>query len=83
MAVKSMEEIALLLKEMRFQKKIFGGVNEADVWRQLNDLHKEYQAAFDVQEECSRILIKEKEQEILRLKKQIAKLRTNRGELNG
>lgn len=80
MAVKSMKEIAVYIKQMRFRKKIFGGVDENDVWRQLNDLHKEYQTAFDAQCEVSRVLLQEKDREIARLKRRIRALRSVRGE---
>ena len=78
MAVKSMNEIAVYMKNMHFRKRFFGGVDENDVWRQLNDLHREYQAAFDTQEECCRVLLKEKDQEIARLKRKIAGMKTER-----
>lgn len=80
MAVKSMKEIAAHIKQMRFRKKIFGGVDESDVWRQLSDLHKEYQNAFDAQEEVSRVLLKEKDREIARLKRCVYELKSVRGE---
>ena len=32
MAAKNMEEIAAWLKELKFRKKIIGGVDEANVW---------------------------------------------------
>ena len=79
MAAKSMEDIALFLKELRFRKNIFGGVNEADVWKNMENLHREYQNAFDVQQECSRILLQEKELEIVHLKERIAELESARG----
>lgn len=80
MAAKNMEEIAQYLKTLRFRKRIIGGIDEADVWKQLADLHKEYQHAFDIQAEVSQALLGEKEQEILRLKRQISKLKSGRGE---
>lgn len=82
MAAKSMEDIAIFLKELRFRKNIFGGVNEADVWKKLEILHREYQNAFDVQQECSRIMLEEKEQEIEHLKKRIAEMESARGAKN-
>lgn len=80
MAAKNMLEIAEYIKTMRFRKRIIGGIDEADVWKQLADLHKEYQSAFDVQAKVSEVLLAEKEQEILRLKRQISKLKSGRGE---
>lgn len=57
MPAKRMEDIAAYMKQMKFRRKTFGGVDEADVWRQLEGLHQEYQAAFDAQWERSRALI--------------------------
>ena len=80
MAVKTMKEIAVYIKQMRFRRKLFGGVDESDVWRQLSDLHKEYQTAFDAQREASRVLLQEKDREIARLKRHICELKSARGE---
>lgn len=66
-----MDEIAALLKELRFQKKIFGGVDERDVWKKLQLLQKEYRAAFEAQEERSKALLEDREEEIAHLKKQL------------
>lgn len=68
MSAKSMEEIAAYLKQLHFRKKRFGGVDEADVWRQLEQLHQAYQAAFDAQAERSRALLEEREVELRKLK---------------
>ena len=35
MPAKRMEDIAAYMKQMKFRRKTFGGVDEADVWRQL------------------------------------------------
>ena len=66
-----MEEIAALLKELRFRKKIFGGVEERDVWKKLQLLQKEYRAAFEAQEERNKVLLEDREKEIARLKEQL------------
>ena len=71
MPAKSMEEIAVYLRELHFRTKRIGGVDVADVWRQLEQLHKEYQAAFDAQGERYRALIAERDAEIGRLKRKI------------
>lgn len=47
---RSMEDVARYIKRMKFRKRLFGGVDEADVWRQLEALHKEYEAVFTRQE---------------------------------
>lgn len=63
-----MDEIADYLKKLRFRKKVIGGVDEADVWKKLEALQKEYSAAFDAQAERSQALLQERETEISRLK---------------
>ena len=40
MSAKTMEDVAALLKNLHFRKKLIGGVDEADVWRQLDMLQK-------------------------------------------
>lgn len=34
------------LKKLRFQKKLFGGVSESDVWKKIEELNKKYHAAL-------------------------------------
>lgn len=43
---RTMEDVAHFIKKMKFRKKLFGGVDEADVWRQMEALHREYEAVF-------------------------------------
>ena len=47
---RTMEDVASYIKGMRFRKKLFGGVDEADVWKQIEALHREYEAVFLAQE---------------------------------
>lgn len=68
---------------MRFRKKLFGGVDESDVWRQFSELHREYQNAFDAQKEVSRMLLQERDREIARLRKHIRELKSTRGDSHG
>ena len=75
-----MDEIALLLKEMRFRKKIIGGVDEADVWKQLETLQKEYRIVYEAQEAMYKALLAEKDAELLKMKKFIKASRTAKGE---
>ena len=72
MAAKNMDDIAALLKGLRFRKRIIGGVDERDVWKKLELLQKEYRAAFDVQQERSRALLEERDAQIVILKEQLA-----------
>ena len=72
MSAKSMDEIATMLKGLRFRKKFFGGVSEADVWKQLEALQKEYRAAFDAQQEQYCALIRERDVAIAQMRKRAA-----------
>ena len=71
MAAKSMEDITALFKDLRFRKKLIGGVDEADVWQQLDMLQKEYRAAYEAQEERLCALIDERDDIIDRLENQL------------
>lgn len=64
-----MEDIAVFLKKMHFRKRIIGGVDEADVWKQLDMLQREYQNAFDAQEEYYQALLDERNAMIAKLRK--------------
>jgi len=48
-AAKNMDDIAEILSRMKFRKKLFGGVEEQDVWRQLDKLQKAYRSAYEAQ----------------------------------
>ena len=73
MAAQSMEDIAEQLKKTRFQKKFFGGVDEEDVWRKLDELQKEYQSAFDAQQERNNALLEERSLVIRQLRARLRK----------
>lgn len=47
MTSKKLSDITDIFKKMKFKKKILGGVDERDVWRQLDKLQKEYQEVYD------------------------------------
>lgn len=52
----SMEDISDLLKKMKFKHVLMGGVDDADVWRQLEKLDEAYRTLLAFrQEEFSRI----------------------------
>ncbi len=40
------ERIANWLQKVKFRKKIFGGVDEADVWQKINALNDIYKEAW-------------------------------------
>lgn len=73
-----MEDITVLMEKMRFRKKWIGGVDEKDVWRQMENL----QNAYEIQQERFRVLIRERDLEITKLKRQIASQRGSAGETN-
>jgi len=73
MAAQSMEDIAEQLKKTRFQKKFFGGVDEEDLWRKLDELQKEYQSAFDAQQERNNALLEERSIVIRQLRARLRK----------
>jgi succinate dehydrogenase flavin-adding protein (antitoxin of CptAB toxin-antitoxin module) len=62
----AMQPIAEKLKEMKFRKKLFG-VDEADVWRQLESLQQEYQKVYDAQAAYYQALLDERDQAVARL----------------
>ncbi|MBS6396066.1 MAG: hypothetical protein KH452_02770 [Clostridiales bacterium] len=83
MASKNLEDIAALLKGLRFRKKLIGGIDEADVWRQMELIHREYQSVLNVQQERSKALLEERDAQIELLKSQLAAAGTARGGANG
>lgn len=83
MAAKSMEEIAELFKKLRFRKKLVGGIDEADVWKQLDMLQREYRSAYDAQEEYYQALLDERNALIAKLKRRNVAATENTGEPNG
>ena len=47
------------LKQVRFQKTVFGGVNEADVWKKIAELNALYEAALSAERARYDALLKE------------------------
>jgi len=47
--MRTMQDIADQLSAMKFRKKMFGGVDEADVWKKLEQLQQTYQLVYDEQ----------------------------------
>ena len=72
MAARNMDDIAEVFKTLRFQKKLIGGVCEKSVWKQLDKLQKEYRSAYEMQEECFKALLQERDEEIASLKKRLS-----------
>ena len=64
--MRTMQNIADLLSNMEFRRKIFGGVDEADVWRQIENLQRTYQLVYDEQAAYYQALIDERDQALAR-----------------
>ena len=69
MAAKTMEEIAAQIKKLRFRKKLVGGVDEADVWKQLEQLNRDYRSAFEAREAYYQALLDERNRMVAKLKR--------------
>lgn len=46
---KSKKEIAEMIKNTRFRHRLIGGVDEADIWRKIEHLHREYEELIEVE----------------------------------
>lgn len=75
-----MKEISDLFKDLHFQKKILGGVDEMDVWRQLREVQKEYETLLRIHDEQNKALLEERDAEIRRLKRRLLEKTEVRGE---
>lgn len=64
MSAGNMEDIAAVIETMKFRRKFFGGVDEMDVWKQLENLQREYRSAYEKQEERLAALIRERNVEL-------------------
>lgn len=67
MASKSMEDIADFIKNMKFKRKLFGGVDELSVIKQMEALQNEYRSVYDQQAAYYSALIDERDQLIRKL----------------
>ncbi len=65
--MKTMQDIADALSAMKFSKKAFGGVDEADVWKKLEALQQTYQLVYDEQAAYYQALLDERDQALARL----------------
>lgn len=80
---KNMEEVSAVIGAMKFRRKLLGGVDELDVWRQLEKLQREYRSAYEAQQERNKALLKERDIQISQLKKQLVLGNYGRGVTNG
>lgn len=44
-----LENVSQYLKTVRFRKRTFGGVDEQDVWKKINELNALYEKAIDAE----------------------------------
>ncbi|WP_303913775.1 hypothetical protein [Subdoligranulum variabile] len=65
--MRTMKDIADALSAMKFRKKVFGGVDEADVWKKLEALQNTYQLVYDEQAAYYQALLDERDQALARL----------------
>lgn len=57
MTYNNMQSIAELFSKLRFRRKAFGGVDERDVWRQLDKVQQAYRTVYEEQRiRCKTIL---------------------------
>ncbi len=47
---KKIEDISKFIKEMKFKKKLFGGVDELEVWNKIEALNLEYKELYQIQQ---------------------------------
>ena len=64
--MRTMQNIADALSAMKFRKKLLGGVDESDVWRQLENLQRLYQLVYDEQAAYYQALIDERDRALPR-----------------
>lgn len=64
---KTMEEIARLLANTRFKKRLFGGISPSDLWLKLERLQKEYEELVLEERAKAQGRLEEREEVIARL----------------
>ena len=73
------DKIAKIFEQLRFQKTRFGGVSEADVWKKLGEVQKQYRMEYRIQQERYHALLEERDAEITRLKQSLLAKEEARG----
>ena len=56
-------KIVSWLKTLKFKKKLFGGVDEADVWKKMDELNKMYEQVFEEERLRYDLLLEERIQQ--------------------
>ncbi len=65
---KTMEDIAAFIQSLHFRRKWFGGVDEMDVLKKMEQLQAQYRSAYEQQAARYQALLEEREEELARLK---------------
>ncbi len=47
---KKIEDISKFIKDIKFKKKLFGGVDELEVWNKIEALNLEYKELYQIQQ---------------------------------
>lgn len=63
----AMDALARTFQEMKFRKKLLGGVDEADVWRKLEKLQQEYETLYHRQAAHYQALLEERDRALAAL----------------
>ena len=71
MTAANMDDIAEVFKKLRFQKTLFGGVSQKDVWRKLENLQKEYRSAYEAQQNRYEGRLQERDEIIASLRERL------------
>ena len=77
--IKTLEDIAESLKNIKFRKQLLFGVDEADLWRKIQKLHEDYSQVINASEEKYKFALLEKENRIRALEDKIEELISDRG----
>lgn len=57
MAYSDMQSISEMFAKLRFRRKLIGGVDERDVWRQLDAIQQSYRAVYEEQRTRCRTIL--------------------------
>ncbi|MCF0259257.1 MAG: hypothetical protein HUJ54_05305 [Erysipelotrichaceae bacterium] len=58
------DPIASFLKTVKFKRKLFGGVDEKDVWKKIDELNELYKAELRAERARFNLLLKERTESI-------------------
>ncbi len=72
---KTPEDVANRLKKFRFKKRMFGGVDEANVWEGIGKLDEYYQQVYQYEQAEYESLLKERDAVIRKLQMENKKLK--------